>query len=95
MGMDIAFNEKADFSRIHPPPPPLLISEVEHKTYVKVDEEGTEAAAATSVSVIAMSVVASPPPFEMVVDHPFFCAIAEQQSGAFLFGGVVTDPTQR
>jgi serine protease inhibitor len=95
MGMDIAFHEKADFSRIHPPPPPLLISEVEHKTYVKVDEEGTEAAAATSVGIVALSVLVRPPPFEMVVDHPFFCAIAEQQSGALLFGGVVTDPTQR
>jgi len=95
MGMDIAFGRSADFSRIHPPPPPLLINDVEHKTYVKVDEEGTEAAAATSVGIVAMAVAVGPPPFEMVVDHPFFCAIAERQSGALLFGGVVTDPTQR
>ena len=50
MGMAVAFDAaKADFARIHPPPPPLFIGDVEHKTYVKVDEEGTEAAAATSV----------------------------------------------
>jgi serine protease inhibitor len=95
MGMGIAFDERADFSRIHPPPPPLLISEVEHKTYVEVDEEGTEAAAATSVGIAARAIMLGPPPFEMVVNHPFFCAIAEQQSGALLFAGVVTDPTQR
>jgi len=95
MGMSIAFGSGADFSGIHPPPPPLLINDVEHKTYVKVDEEGTEAAAATSIGIVAMAVVVSPPPFEMVVDHPFFCAIAERQSGALLFSGVVTDPSQR
>jgi serine protease inhibitor len=95
MGMRVAFGPKADFSRLHPPPPPLRIDDVEHKTYVKVDEEGTEAAAATSVGIVAMAVMASPPPFQMVVDHPFFCAIAEQQTGALLFAGVVTDPSQR
>jgi serpin B len=95
MGMSVAFGPQADFSRLRPPPPPLRIDAVEHKTYVKVDEEGTEAAAVTSVGIVAMAVIASPPPFQMVVDHPFFCAIAEQRSGALLFAGVVTDPTQR
>ena len=98
MGMGIAFQDNANFSRIHPPPPPLLISDVEHKTYVKVDEVGTEAAAANSVGIELSAMIGSiggPPPFEMVVDHPFFFAIGEQQSGALMFGGVVTDPTQR
>jgi serine protease inhibitor len=35
------------------------------------------------------------PPFELIVDHPFFCAIVEQHSGAMLFAGVVTNPVQR
>ena len=95
MGMSVAFGPSADFSRIHPPPPRLQINDVEHKTYLKVDEEGTEAAAATSVGIRAAAVLAGPPPFTMVVDHPFFCAIAERQSGALLFAGVVTNPTQR
>ena len=98
MGMDVAFQDNADFSRIHPPPPPFQISEVKHKTYVKVDEEGSEAAAATSVGMMRMSLtrhMGGPPPFEMIVEHPFFCTIAEQQSSALLFAGVVTDPTQR
>jgi len=96
MGMATAFDpDRADFSRIHPVPPQLFINDVEHKTYVKVDEEGTEAAAATSVGIAMSSVRISPPPFEMIVDHPFFCAIVEQASGALLFAGVVTDPTRR
>jgi serine protease inhibitor len=86
MGMDIAFQDDANFSRIHPPPPPLSISEVKHKTYIKVDEEGSEAAAVTSVGIMgiisATYFMGGPPPFEMVVDHPFFYIIAEQQSGA-------------
>jgi serine protease inhibitor len=94
MGMAVAFDAaKADFSRIHPPPPPLFIGDVEHKTYVKVDEEGTEAAAATSVGIVAMNMaVPQAPPFEMIVDHPFFCAVAERQSGVVLFAGLVTTP---
>ena len=94
MGMGVAFSDRANFSRIHPPPPQLAISDVEHKTYFKVDEEGTEAAAATSVGIVALAMREEPPPFEMVVDRPFFCAITERHSGALLFAGVVTDPTQ-
>ncbi len=95
LGMEAAFDPaRADFSRIHPPPPELFIGDVEHKTYVKVDEEGTEAAAATSVGMVAMNIsVPQAPPFVMVVDHPFFCAITELQSGALLFAGLVTNPT--
>jgi serpin B len=92
MGMGVAFSSGADFSRIHPPPPQLQINDVEHKTYMKVDEEGSEAAAATSVGIVASAVMREPPPFTMVVDHPFFCAITEEQSGALLFAGVVTNP---
>jgi serine protease inhibitor len=93
MGMGVVFGPSADFSRIHPPPPSLHINDVEHKTYVKLDEEGTEAAAATSVGMVAQF-AGGPQRFEMIVDHPFFCTIVEQQSGAMLFAGVVTDPTR-
>lgn len=93
MGLGVAFGPEADFSRIHPPPRWLRIDDIEHKTYVKVDEEGTEAAAATSVGVGA-KFAPTTPPFEMIVDHPFFCEIVEKQSGAMLFAGVVTNPTQ-
>ncbi len=92
MGMRLAFDDRrADFSRIHPY---LFISDVEHKTWVKVDEEGTEAAAATSIGVSVAAIAVAPmPSFVMIVDHPFFFAITEHQSGALLFAGVVMDPT--
>lgn len=94
MGMAVAFDwEKANFSLIHKPPPDLHISAVEHETYLKVDEEGTEAAAGTAVGLSSDYVRANPPPpFEMVVDHPFFFAITEQQTQAVLFVGNVTNP---
>ena len=97
MGMRLAFDDRrADFSRIplHPTPAtPLFISDVEHKTWMKVDEEGTEAGAATSVVIEEASLSATPHPFVMIVDHPFFFAITDQESGALLFAGVVMDPT--
>ena len=91
MGIAIALGPGADFSSIHPPPPHLQIDDVEHKTYVKVDEEGTEAAAATSVTV-GFAMVMSP--FRMTVDHPYFFAITDKESSAMLFAGVVTNPAQ-
>lgn len=94
LGMTVAFEPgAADFSGIDSSRP-LYISDVEHKTYVKVDERGTEAAAATAI-VAYPDAAYFPGPFEMVVDHPFLFAIADQQSGAILFVGAVVDPSQR
>jgi serine protease inhibitor len=94
MGMGVAFNKEADFSGITRSP--IYISDVEHKTYVKVDEKGTEAAAATAVVTRFMSaIVGSGKPFRMIVDHPFAFAIAERGTGAILFVGTVVDPNRR
>jgi serpin B len=97
MGMRLAFDRgAADFSRIPLNPTAgagLYISDVEHKSWMKVDEEGTEAGAATSLIFELSSASSSVHPFVMIVDHPFFFAITEQQSGALLFAGVVMDPT--
>jgi serpin B len=60
---------------------------------MKVDEEGTEAGSATSIVMELRSNSGSSHPFAMIVDHPFFFAITEQDSGALLFAGVVMDPT--
>jgi serine protease inhibitor len=99
MGMQLAFDNKADFSRIPlnaNPRNALHINDVEHKTWVKVDEEGSEAAAATSIGmVVAAEAGIGIGPFLMVVDHPFFFAITELQTGALLFAGVVMDPTMK
>ena len=71
----------------------LFINEVIQKTYVEVNEEGTEAAAVTSVG---MRLTAAMPgefeKFSMVVDRPFLCAIRDMESGTILFLGAITDP---
>ena len=60
---------------------------------MKVDEEGTEAAAVTGIGAAIPALVgATPAPFEMVVDHPFFLAIADTQTDALFFVGAITDP---
>jgi len=87
MGMADAFESgKADFSGINPAAD-LYISEVKHKTFIKVDEEGTEAAAVTSVGV---EVISLPPSF--IADRPFVFMIREHNSGAILFMGKVGNP---
>jgi serpin B len=84
--MEIAFDEfNADFSNISDWL--LYISKVKHKTFVDVNEEGTEAAAVTSVEV---GVVSMPP--TVVVDRPFVFAIREKFSGTILFMGRILNP---
>jgi len=69
----------------------LFISQVKHKTYVDVHEEGTEAAAVTSVEIRV--VCDCPPPTPVVrVDRPFVVAIRERLSGSILFIGKVAAP---
>lgn len=92
MGMEIAFNEDdADFSGMHPIPPNLYISDVRHKSFIDVNEEGTEAAAVTSVEI---EVTSAPETefFRMIADRPFFFAIADSMTGSILFMGSVADP---
>jgi serine protease inhibitor len=91
LGMKIAFSSGADFSGISPEGKNLYISAVQQKTFVEVNEEGTEAAAATSVMVAAKA--AEPHPLrEFRVDRPFFCAIVDDTTGAFLFTGSIVEP---
>jgi len=89
LGMGIAFSDAADFSAMtRPPHLSLAITEVKHKTFLEVNEEGTEAAAVTSVEVG----VTSFGPFVMRVDRPFFCAIRDDSTGVVLFMGAVNEP---
>lgn len=92
LGMAIAFDRNAaDFSLIADVSPErLYISEVKHKTFVEVNEEGTEAAAATSVGVGVTS--ADPTPPRIVIDRPFAFAIRERLSGTILFVGAIERP---
>ena len=67
----------------------FFISSVLQSTYWTVDEEGSEAAAATATGIRTTAVVQ---PFQMIVDRPFFCAIEDRRSGALLFIGAIYDP---
>jgi serpin B len=85
----------ANFDRIAPRKPDdyLYISEVFHKTFIAVDEKGTEAAAATAVAMMATTArIQRPQPIEVKIDRPFLYAIQHVPSGTCLFLGHVTDP---
>ena len=93
MGVKRAFEPfGADFSAMYGPGLNVSISDVVQKTYLKVDEQGSEAAAATKVGAVASVVMPAPAPFRMIVDHPFFCAIVDRRTSAALFLAGVSDP---
>lgn len=91
LGMSTAFlGDNADFSGITGNKD-LYIDSVIHQAYVKVDEEGTEAAAATAVT---MGITSARPRNTFVADHPFIFIIQEKNTGNILFLGRVTDPRE-
>ena len=97
LGMTTAFDVPegtANFDRMatRKPEDNLFISEVFHKTFLTLDEQGTEAAAATAVAVAVAGRSTPPPSIEVRVDHPFLFAIQHRPSGACLFLGRMTDP---
>ena len=94
LGMVSAFGG-ADFSGITLAND-LVIGDVFHKAWVKVDEEGTEAAAATAVVMeITTAALQAEEPKEFRADHPFIFLIREDVSGEILFMGRMIDPTQQ
>lgn len=88
LGMGIAFSDRADFTRMYKPGG-LFIDEVRHKTFVDVNEEGTEAAAVTSVEIGRTS---APQNIIMRVNRPFLFVIRDHHSGALLFMGKIVEP---
>jgi len=92
LGMPTAFSSSADFSGMDGNRD-LFIDFVLHKAYVNVDEQGTEAAAATAVG-MALTAAPSLPQNVFRADHPFVFVIQEKQTGNILFLGRVTDPTK-
>ena len=91
LGMSIAFDERdADFSRmasIENLDSNLYIAKVIHKTFIDVNEEGSEAAAVTGIGVAVTSL---PPQF--IANRPFFFAIRDNTTKTVLFMGTVVDP---
>ncbi|HLZ18001.1 MAG TPA: serpin family protein, partial [Smithellaceae bacterium] len=93
MGMKDAFSlANADFSGMGWRKGSLYISQIKHKAVVEVNEEGTEAAAATAVEMATKSVPFNP---EFRADHPFFFIIRDSSSGAILFMGRMANPGGR
>lgn len=94
LGIRQAFQPgRADFTGITTAEP-LSVSAVAHKAYIDVDEHGTEAAAATAVTIRAVAAIRSDaPPVTMTVDHPFLFAITDTSTGLLLFLGRVIRPS--
>ena len=91
MGMPTAFGPKSDFSSMDGTRN-LYIKAVVHQAVVEVNEQGTEAAAATAVVIDGRSAPRPTPIFR--ADHPFLFLIREKQTGSILFLGRVMDPTR-
>ncbi len=100
MGMPLAFDRaKADFTGIANPPSPedrLYVSAVFHKAFVKMDEKGTEAAAATALPMARAGAALEPEqPQEFKADHPYLFFLRDVRSGLVLFMGRVLDPQSK
>lgn len=85
LGMGIAYSPESDFTGMSPNDP--WLSRVAHKTYIRVDEEGSEAAGVTG------GVMVESMPAELRVDRPFVFTITDTETGIILFMGLVADPT--
>jgi serpin B len=72
----------------------LAISDVVHEAFIAVDEDGTEAAAATAVVMTSILSAATSTPLNLTVDRPFIFQIRDVPTGTVLFFGRVMDPTQ-
>jgi len=91
LGMELAFDGRADFSGIHGGSAvPFFIGAVVHKAFIALDEQGTEAGAATAI----ISVNNAAGGLSVTVDRPFLYVIRELDTGTILFLGRVTDPTK-
>jgi serine protease inhibitor len=89
LGMRLAFGD-ADFSAMSFTP--LFLSAAKHKSFVEVNEEGTEAAAATMASMVLGNVRERTQPFRMIVDRPFLFLIQDNLTRSILFMGIVVEP---
>ena len=94
MGMAQSFSDDADFSGMFEEDLRLAISRVLHQSFIEVDEEGTEAAAATVVEIVETSVGPDTRPDIIDVNKPFVFMIRERHSNAILFAGKLLNPNK-
>lgn len=91
IGLRLPFDpQHADFSAIIPSGAPTAIDQIVHSAVIEVTEEGTEAAAATAVSIAVRSLPTEPVAFK--VDRPFLFYLTDDKTGAILFQGLIRDP---
>jgi serpin B len=93
MGMPLAFSGEADFSGMAENSGQLFISDVIHEAFVAVDEQGTEAAAATAVMMVGAAPGESGP-VNFTIDRPFIFLIRDIKTGTILFIGRVLNPLE-
>ncbi|VDG98298.1 Serine protease inhibitor [Lysinibacillus sphaericus] len=94
LGMQQAFGEGAELSKlVVEDENPLFVSKVLQKTYLSVDEKGTETAAVTSIAMDTVSVPMGEP-FQFTADKPFFITIRDKEADVLLFAGKIANPVQ-
>lgn len=94
LGVKQAFDPNhGDFSDLAETPDPIFINQIIHKSYIKVNEQGSEAAASTLSALMAGGGPPTDEPFKMVVNRPFLFAINDRQTGVMLFLGAIENPT--
>jgi len=95
-GLRLPFSDAADFSGMSDSPRGLKIGSIRHRAVIEVNEHGTEAAAATSIGMVAASApFEQPQPVPFVVDRAFLFMVVDTHSGAVLFQGRIADPSRR
>src|SRR5699024_6597775 len=92
LGMNTAFDkDEADFSNMIKEDQDLWVSEIKHKTFLDINEKGTEAAGATSAEIDTTSAPLEEP-FTMEMDHPFLFMITDDRTNMMLFFGMIQNP---
>jgi serine protease inhibitor len=95
LGIGAIFEPSKDFAPMFEDSRKFYVSNIIQQTYLRVDEKGSEAAAATEVQIEASAMRAPPEkPFNLVFDRPFLFAIVDDESGQLIFIGVLRDPEQ-
>jgi serpin B len=91
LGLHAAFANNADFSGVTAQAP-LAVSAVIHKTFLAIDDEGTEAAAVTALDMgVTAAPSVEPPPIEFTADRPFFIVLRHKATKARLFLGRIAE----
>lgn len=93
LGMVTAFNKNANFTKMIKEPDSVWISKVKQKTFIDVNEKGTEAAAVTSTEMVTES-FSPDQTFRMEVNRPFFFIITDEKTGTILFVGAISNPQE-